>query len=62
MDVLNAFQKSTKRTADYEHKMAILGVKGLMKAAYNFVIGLTQNKKVKTFDSELEAKEWLVSD
>ena len=56
MDVLNAFKASATRTAPYENKMAIIGVKGLLKTAYNFVIGLTQNSKVKAFGSILDCK------
>jgi hypothetical protein len=62
MDILNAFKESASRTSENEKKMALIGVKGLIKTGYNFVIGLTQNSKVKVFDTEAEAKEWLVKD
>jgi hypothetical protein len=61
MDVLKIFKDEGKKTAPYEKKVAAIGVKGLLKAAYNFVVGLT-SKTFKVFDTELEAKEWLVSD
>lgn len=35
-------------------------MKGLQKAGYNFIVGFT-NPKIKAFDTELEAKEWLVN-
>ena len=62
LEVLNAFKVSIIRTVPNEKRMAIIGVNGLVKVAYNFVIGLTNDSKVKAFDSELEAKEWLISD
>lgn len=61
MDVLNALKKSQNEVGCYMRKTAILGVQGLLKAGYNFVIGLT-DKKTKAFSSEQEAKEWLVSE
>lgn len=63
MDLLNAFKESSNRTELHQKKVAIIGVTGLLKTAYNFVVGLTKaNSKIKAFDDELEAKEWLVSD
>ena len=46
----------------YEKRVAVIGMKGLQKVAYNFIVSLTQKDLVKAFDSELEAKEWLVKD
>lgn len=63
MDVLNVFKDMhMKKAAPHQKKMAVIGMKGLIKAAYNMIVGLTQNDSSKIFDSELEAKEWLVKD
>lgn len=61
MDVLKLFKETQNISSVYEKKVAVIGVAGLLKAAYNFVIGLTQsNHPVKIFATEIEAKEWLV--
>jgi hypothetical protein len=62
MDILKRFKEAQSLYEVNQKKVAIIGVKGLLKAGYNFVIGLTANKTTKAFDTELEAKEWLVSD
>jgi hypothetical protein len=61
MDILNSFKKSREKTKGYTKKEAVFGVKGLAKAGYNFVVGLT-SRTTKVFDTEQEAKEWLVID
>jgi hypothetical protein len=61
MDVLNAFKSESAKYGPYEKKVAMIGLKGLVKAGYNFVVGLTK-KNYKICNSEIEAKEWLVSD
>jgi hypothetical protein len=60
-DVINAFKEEKEKTDPYDKKIAILGMKGLQKVAYNFIISLTKRDSVKLFDIEQEAKEWLVS-
>lgn len=60
MEILSAFKESRNKGGYTIKKEAIIGVKGLIKAAYNFVIGLTNNT-TRAFSSEQEAKEWLVS-
>jgi len=60
METLNKFKENIARTAPYEKKMALVGITGLLKTAYNFVFGLTPNQKEKAFDTEEEALEWLV--
>jgi hypothetical protein len=62
MDILKKFKESQGITEKYQKKVALVGVKGLLKAGYNFVIGLTSNRTTKAFDSEIEAKEWLTAD
>jgi hypothetical protein len=61
MNVLTVFKQEVSKADPYEKKSAIIGVKGLVKTAYNFVVGFT-SPKVKVFDTELEAKEWLIKD
>lgn len=60
MDILKRFKEAQGQYEVNQKKVAIIGVKGLLKAGYNFVIGLTSNKTTKAFDTEQEAKEWLV--
>ena len=61
MDVLKEFKEAGAKTKPFEKKVALVGVKGLLKAGYNFVIGLTSST-YKAFETEQEAKDWLVSD
>jgi len=60
MNILHHFKESMNKTAPYGKKLAVLGVNGLLKSGYNFVVGLTPNLKRKAFDTEQEALEWLV--
>lgn len=62
MDILNAFKSLGKKTAPHEKKIALVGVNGLLKAGYNFVVGFNNSNKFRAFDTEEEAKEWLVKD
>lgn len=63
MDMLNAFKETRNKFNQYEKKVAGIGITGLLKTGFNFVVGLNKDtSSVKIFDSELEAKEWLVSD
>ncbi|NLW46565.1 MAG: hypothetical protein GXY86_04405 [Firmicutes bacterium] len=61
-DIINALKENQDKTVPYQKKVAIIGMKGLQKVAYNFIITLTQRDSVKILNSENEAKEWLVSD
>lgn len=60
--VINAFKDEKAKTAYYEKKVAIIGMKGLQKVAYTFIVNLTQRDTVKVFDELSDAKEWLVND
>jgi hypothetical protein len=60
--VVNAFKAEREVTTPYEKKIAIIGMDSLQEVAYNFLIGLTLGDLIKTFNSEFEAKEWLVQD
>jgi hypothetical protein len=62
MNLLNYVKESAKKTVFYEKKIAFVGVTGLTKTAYDLVIGLFPNQKWELFDTEEEAKEWLVQE
>ena len=57
---LHAFRQFQEEIGPYGKKVVIVGLKGLMKSGFNSVAG--SNKNVKAFDSETEAKEWLVNE
>jgi hypothetical protein len=61
MEVVKVFNEEGAKIRPYEKKTAVVGVIGLVKTVYNFAVGFT-NKSYKLFNSEEEAKEWLVSD
>lgn len=61
-EIVDLMKTTKEKTVPYEKKIAIIGMKGLQKVAYNFVISLTQRDKVKTFNTAEEAKEWLSND
>ncbi len=61
-EVLNKFKNSQEKTVQYQKKTAVIGLKGLQQVAYNIVVALTQRDRVKAFDTEIGAKDWLVSD
>lgn len=60
MEILGLFKENNNKCKNLYKKLALVGVKGLLKAGYNFVVGLT-DQTTKAFESETEAKEWLVS-
>lgn len=63
MDIFNTFKEERKKCTPYEKKIAIIGVKGVTNIAYNFIVNFGQgNNFTRTFDTEIEAKEWLISD
>lgn len=62
LTILKLFKESTDITLPYEKKLAVVGIKGLLKSGYNYVVGLSPNNKVQAFDTEEEAKEWLVKE
>jgi hypothetical protein len=61
-DLVSAFRASREETAPYEKKVAAFGMRGMQRLAYNFVASLDKEDLMKAFDSELEAKEWLILD
>lgn len=62
MDIINAFRDSIGDTFPYVKKLAVIGLNGLQKVVYNFITNLSQKYLIKAFETELEAKEWLISD
>jgi len=63
MDVVNTFKEERKKSTPYEKKVAIFGMIGVMNIAYNFIANAGQATDfMKAFDTELNAKEWLISD
>lgn len=60
MDILSKFKKAREKWGPYEKKVAMIGVAGLIKAGYNFVMGITNNK-TRVFSTADEAKEWLIN-
>lgn len=60
-DLVNVFRFERERTNPYEKRVAVFGAKGMQKIAYNFVSSFGKKPFVKAFDTELEAKEWLVN-
>lgn len=61
-EILNAMKASEDKTAPHQKKTALVGLKPIHKAAYNFLLALTADKFTKSFNTEEEAKEWLVND
>jgi hypothetical protein len=60
-EILKAFSQLQERYGQYQKKVAVIGLKGLKKAGFNRAVG-SRKDVVKAFDSEQEAKAWLVSD
>lgn len=61
-DILNLMKAHQDQVNPRLKKEAVLGMSPLHKAAYNFLLALTTKDLIKTFNTELEAKEWLVKD
>lgn len=61
VEIINAFKESQKLIAPYQKKAAVIGVQGLQKIALDAVITITKDHLTKIFNTETEAKDWLVS-
>ena len=61
-EILNTFKSEQEIAAPYEKKIAVTGLNTLQRIAYNIIAGSARNVFIRAFDSEEEAKEWLVSD
>jgi hypothetical protein len=63
MEVLSVFKEERLKSTPYEKKIAAIGMRGVIGLAYNFMVAFGQgNDFIKAFDTEQQAKEWLVSD
>jgi hypothetical protein len=62
MDIINAFKDSIGESQPFVRKLAVAGLTGLQKVVYNFITNLSQKYVIKAFDTEQEAKEWLISE
>jgi hypothetical protein len=61
-DIVNIVSKEQNKTLSFIKKIAVIGMDNLIKVAYDYITGFSQKKIVHVFDSEIEAKEWLVKD
>lgn len=61
-EVMSVFKEEQDKAAPYEKKVAVFGLNALQRIAYNFISGSNKNVSIKAFDSEQEAKDWLVAD
>lgn len=60
-EILGIFKESQEKCVPYEKRVAVIGLDTLKRIAYNFIAG--SNKTfIRAFESEEEAKEWLVQD
>jgi hypothetical protein len=60
-EMMNLFKEEQDKSAPYEKKVAVIGMSGLQRIAYNFITR-SQSATIKTFDSEQHAKDWLASE
>lgn len=60
-EVMNIFKEEQDKSAPYEKKVAVFGMNSLQRIAYNFVTR-SNGDAVRSFETELEAKNWLVED
>jgi hypothetical protein len=63
MDLINFYRSNVVEIANYK-KIAAIGLTGMVYMAYNIFINFVKDYSInmQAFNSELEAKEWLVSD
>ncbi len=59
-DIFKAFREFEERCAQYEKKVAILGLKGMRKTTFTSIAG--NKKSIRVFSSESDAMKWLTSD
>ncbi|HEX3044638.1 MAG TPA: hypothetical protein VHY08_07770 [Bacillota bacterium] len=60
LDIILAFKKARELTTSFERKVAFIGVNGLIKVVFNSIVDLTNQHITRAFETEMEAKEWLV--
>ena len=62
MEIVNRFKEQRYKLAPYEKKVAIIGLKGIQMIAFRYIVSFTQHNMIQLFDTEADAKEWLVKD
>lgn len=60
--LVNAFREEREKTAHYEKKVAVIGLFGLQRIAYSYVVNVNSKDFLRTFRNINEAKEWLIND
>ncbi|MGC8856810.1 MAG: STAS/SEC14 domain-containing protein, partial [Anaerolineae bacterium] len=60
-DLLSVLNEASARTKSHVHKTAVLGVTGIKRTLADLLTRLT-GQPLMYFDSEEEAKEWLVKE
>lgn len=58
-DTFKAVRELIVRTGPYSRKIAIIGVKGMRKTSLKTLAG--NNGLIRPFDTEEQAKEWLIN-
>lgn len=58
--LVNVFKEEKEKTVYYEKKVAIIGLKGLQRLAYNYITRKSPRDLIKICKNISEAKEWLV--
>lgn len=59
-DVMNMFKEFTVHNKPFVKAGAVVGVKGILKAAYNFVMYFS-GRNLPLFETREKAMDWLVS-
>lgn len=60
-EVMNLWKEEQDKSAPHEKKVAVVGMSTLQRIAYNFITR-SHGNTIKAFESEQEAKDWLVMD
>jgi hypothetical protein len=61
-EILRIFIENQDKSVPYEKRVAVIGLDTLKRVAYNLIVGTNKDVFIKAFESEEEAKEWLVQD
>lgn len=61
-EIIEAFKEERFQTSKYTKKVAVVRVKGVLKLAYDFITNISKSENMDVFESEQEAKDWLVSE
>lgn len=58
-DTFKAIRELIAKTGPYSRKIALIGVKGMRKTSLKTLAG--NNEFIRSFDTEEQAREWLIS-